>query len=116
MKKEMVGDKEVTRFDLQKVKRSEQFTNIYINNTRFAYTKYDVQMLCAQISITMEDGGSPVEEVALITMSPGHAKAVLHALAANIKLFETEYGEIVLPPEEEKKEPLASAAKKNPSR
>lgn len=116
MKKDMVGDKTVMRFDLSNTKRSENFRNFYINNTRFGYTKWDIQMLCSQVSVTMDASGSPIEEIALITMSPSHAKAVLKALESNIKIYEEEYGEIVLPPEEEKAAPLASAAKKNPSR
>ena len=100
-KKDKVGDSEVIRYDLQRSKRSEDFRNFYINNTRFGYTKWDIQMLCSQISVTMDAEGSPNHELALITMSPTHAKAVLKAFEANIKLYETEYGEIVMPPSNE---------------
>ena len=101
MKKDKVGENEVMRYDNQPPKRSENFMNLYINNTRFAYTKRDIQMLCSRISVTMEEEGSPVEEVAIITMTPAHAKAVMRALEANIKIYEEEYGEIAMSPDKE---------------
>lgn len=116
MRKDVVGTRAVMRYDLQDTKRSENFKTFYVNNTRFGYTKWDIQMLCSQVSVTLDVKGSPVEEVALITMSPAHAKAVYKALGENIKIYEDEYGEIPVPPEIEKPKPIASAAKKTPSR
>lgn len=84
-------------YDSRDVKRSPEFVSLYINNTRFGYSKWDIQMLCGRISVTTVPDITPVEELAVISMSPQHAKAVLKALEGNIKIYEEVHGEIIMP-------------------
>ena len=108
-------DKEQLVFDPQDVKRASDFVSLYINSTRFGYTKWDVQMICGRITVTMDKTQNPIEELAVIAMSPEHAKAVLIALTVNIKSYEDEHGEIIIPkdkPETKEKEVLASASRR----
>jgi hypothetical protein len=78
------------------VRRDDAF-NAYINNTQFAYTKWDVQMVCGVITVSKDKGHQFAEEVGVIVMSPEHAKAVSEALIKNIEAYEAEHGEITVP-------------------
>jgi hypothetical protein len=66
-------------------------------------------MICGRIAMTADPDCPPVEELALITMSPEHAKAVLKALQTSLESYEEDHGKIA--DRTDKKEPLASAAK-----
>jgi hypothetical protein len=88
---------QVTRLERNEVKRSDDFVSFYMNSTQFGYSKWDVQMICGRLTISLDKNQHPSEEVAVITMTPQHAKAVLRALEVNLKLYEKEHGEIIMP-------------------
>ncbi len=93
--KEQVKE-EVVNIEELRITRSPQFVSLYINNTQFAYTKWDIQMVCGRVTVTLDRSQNPLEEIASIAMSPVHAKAVLLALQANITSYEAEHGEIIM--------------------
>jgi hypothetical protein len=93
--------------------RSNNFVSLYVNNTNCGYTRFDIQAVFSRTQLTMTDTPS-IEEVAVVTMSPQHAKAFLQAFEGNLKSYEKQYGEIVLDPEktEAQAEPETSPEKK----
>ena len=110
-----IEEKAVVTYDLTNAVRSPDFVSLYINNTRFGFSKWDIQMICGRVSVTAIQNLNPVEELAVIAMSPQHAKAVLKALEKNIEIYEAEHGEIIIPkdkPETKEKEVLASASRR----
>ncbi len=108
-------DQEVVIDLVDDVSRSPEFVSLYINNTRFGFSKWDIQMICGRVSVTTVKNQKAVEELAVIAMSPQHAKAVLNALEGNIKIYEEEYGEIIMPkdaPITKEQQILASASRR----
>lgn len=93
--------KEVVTID--KPTRSEDFVNLFVNNVRFGYTKFDIQMICARSTVSLDPINSGIEEIAVITFTPAHAKAVLQALENNLKIYEDQYGEIIMPDDREER-------------
>ncbi len=89
--------KQVVQAEGLPVVRSANFLSLYINNTKFGYTQWDIQMVCSQLIITADMSKAQVEELATLTMSPQHAKAMYLSMANNLRLYEAEHGEIVLP-------------------
>jgi Protein of unknown function (DUF3467) len=75
--------------------RSNNFISLYVNNTNCGYTKFDIQMIFSKTQVTMTNLPTR-EEVAVVAMSPQHAKALLKALEATLKRYEKNYGEIIL--------------------
>lgn len=93
-----------------KAKRADNFADIYTNNTQFGYTKYDFMMICRRVTLSNDPNNNLLQEVACVSMSPEHAKAVLEALKESIKGYEDDHGTIPTPTD--KKPSLASAATK----
>lgn len=98
-------DKEQIELNPSDVRRASDFVSLYINNTRFGYTNWDIQMICGRVTATTDTTQNPVEEIAVIAMSPQHAKAVLKALESNIKIYEDEHGEIKMSEEKQSAQP-----------
>lgn len=87
-------------------KRTTNFASYYVNSVHFAFTPFDIQMVCGRIEATMEAGNNETDEVAVIIMNPKHAKLVLKALEESIKGYEEINGEIIIPSLDEVKLPL----------
>jgi hypothetical protein len=98
-------EKETLKIEETQIVRSEDFVNLYINNTRFGYSKFDIQMICARSTVSLDLSQSKIEEMAVIIMSPQHAKAMLIAMENNIRVYEAQHGEIKLPEERKPVEP-----------
>jgi hypothetical protein len=109
-------DPEVMQLDLSNAKRPPSFVSLYINNTRFGFTKWDFQMICGRVSITTDKTQSPIEELAVIAMSPQHAKAVFNAFKQSLEGYEAEHGEIIIseskPPAKEGEKSVSPAKSK----
>ncbi|MEQ1762013.1 MAG: DUF3467 domain-containing protein [Pyrinomonadaceae bacterium] len=94
--KEVNPKNEITRLTVDTLKatrRPDAFT-IFVNHTRFGHTKWDIQMICGQVTLSTDPNHEVVQELGLIAMSPVHAKAVQKALGESIAAYENEYGVI----------------------
>lgn len=78
-----------------KRKLSPNAVRLYVNQTEFALTPWDIQIQLGNIH--SEDSGLIIEELATLFMSPQHAKAFAMALLTNVASWETAYGQIQLP-------------------
>jgi hypothetical protein len=85
--------------------RSDDFKIIYVNSALVQLGAFDFRI---SVGITPEDDKPDevirLEEQAQLIMSPQHAKALLRALANNVKKYEEEFGEINLVPKSAPKE------------
>lgn len=104
----------IVLFDSENVVRRPDAFTAYINNTQFAYTKWDIQMVCGLVAVTKDKHLQFAEELGVIVMSPEHAKAVLAALTTNIAAYEAEHGKITIP-KDKPADVLASAIKAKPT-
>jgi hypothetical protein len=99
-------------------KRTSDFAAYYVNSVNFAFTPFDIQMVCGRIEATMEEGNEETDEIVTIIMNPMHAKLILKAFSASLQAYEDKNGEIAIPmgnqPESPTKEQkvLASAARR----
>jgi hypothetical protein len=81
------------------------FKLIYTNYVQAGYTPLDVMLMVGETT-GLNEGKVVVQHKARITMSPTEAKIVARILANTVKLFEKQFGEIVVPegmmPQEER--------------
>jgi hypothetical protein len=79
-------------------KTATDYRTYYTNNTAFALTAFDINLIFGQM-IGIEDGKAVIEQGLKVIMSPLHAKIFLSVLGENLKQFEDRFGEIKLPEE-----------------
>jgi hypothetical protein len=70
----------------------------YANDTKLAYTNYDVRMVFGEVVDVLPDK-IIVEQRAQVTISYLHAKFLIHALNQAVLQYEAVFGEIKLPQE-----------------
>lgn len=85
---------ELIKIEANKVDRSPDAFTSFINNTRFGHTKYDIQMVCGQVVLSVDSNYTKTKEIGTLSMSPQHAKAVHTALGEALGAYEAEYGSI----------------------
>lgn len=73
--------------------KSNSFISSYSNNTEVRSSFFDVQLIFGEV-IGSDENSLQVEDKAVITMSPQHAKTFLGIFATNIKRYEERYGPI----------------------
>ena len=85
-------------FEISKAKRvrSPNHVSIYVNQSEFGITPWDVHIMLGKIQGTTPEGFA-LEELATVIMSPQHAKAFMYALASNLQIWEDQFGSIQLP-------------------
>jgi hypothetical protein len=99
-------------------KRTPNFASYYVNSVNFAFTPFDIQMVCGRIEATMEEGNEETDEIVTIILNPKHAKLILRAFEQSLKGYEEKNGEIIIPDVESPKSPtketqvLASASRR----
>jgi hypothetical protein len=76
--------------------RAEKFVRIYSNAANMEVTPWDFKIVFGELKRT--DGKPVIEQSVEITMSPQHAKALAGMLSTNVREYETQIGEIKLPP------------------
>lgn len=74
--------------------RSPAFVQIYANTSQGAFTPWDISVIFGRLAFL--DGEPASEELASITLSPHHAKAVAAVLAHAVASWEKQFGEIAL--------------------
>jgi hypothetical protein len=72
------------------------FKLIYTNYVQASFTPLDVALLVGE-TVGAKLGKFMVQNKARITMSPTEAKIVARILANTVKLFEQQFGEIIVP-------------------
>lgn len=77
------------------LRRSERYINIYTNQIEIGFSPWDIQLSLMQVHGRAAD--SMAEELATVTMSPQHAKAVIFPLLKTIMQYEEQHGVITLP-------------------
>jgi len=87
----------------QKFRKSPNFVSLYVNSTNFGHTKFDFQIAFGQSDISRDENSEYIEELAIVTMTPEYAKALLMDFARVLQDYEKEFGEIVLRPHITKK-------------
>lgn len=75
----------------------KEYFEIYSNSVEIGVSRYDINFIFSKL------GKNSTSHLGEVTMSPIHAKVLLHVLNENIKLYENHFGEINLkePTEEE---------------
>jgi Protein of unknown function (DUF3467) len=92
------GAKAANDIQLSTIPRRQvgEFATYYVNNAGVSSAFYDLAIVFSEIQ------AGPNEPVILekcrVTMSPAHGKALALALMENIKRWESQFGEIGLPP------------------
>lgn len=79
--------------------RSEKYTPLYINQMLFGFTSFDIQMSLMQVH--GEDENLVAEEIASLTMSPQHAKAMVIPLINCIAQYEKKHGVVAMSAQQE---------------
>ncbi len=67
-------------------------------STNFGHTKFDFQISFNRADISRDRDKKYIEELAIVTMTPEYAKALLMDFARVLKNYEDEFGEIALRP------------------
>lgn len=80
------------------IKQSPNFVSLYVNTTGFGHTRFDFQISLGRIDVSRDKTHDFVEELAVLTMTPEFAKALLIDYQRNMEQYEAEFGEIVLRP------------------
>ena len=75
------------------IKNLDEAPAIYTNAIQITASLFDFRIRCSQ-ALASDDSGVLLREVALIYMSPHHAKSLLRLLVSRIHLYERELGEI----------------------
>lgn len=73
--------------------RTDVFKEVYVNNTQVTLSPVDVVILFGHLKIIPEHG-KVIEDVASITVSPEHYKAMVTILSTMLEAFERVYGKI----------------------
>ena len=76
-------------------KRSDDFVSLYVNSTQFGFTRWDFQIMFGRVEVSRDPTESYSKEVAVVTMTPEYAKALLVDFTKVISEFEGQYGTIV---------------------
>jgi hypothetical protein len=79
--------------------RSEKYINLYTNQVEIGFSAWDVQFSIMQVH--GRTGDIRGEEVATITMSPQHAKAMVIPLMNTIFQYEEQHGVVKIPGQSE---------------
>ena len=77
-------------------RRGPEFRTIYSNNSGFSINPFDFAFTLNEVTQN-EKGEIFVDQKARVVMSPLHAKVFTIVLAQNLKNFESQFGEIVIP-------------------
>jgi hypothetical protein len=75
-------------------KRSDNFASLYVNSTVFGFTRWDFQMMMGHVEVSRDASIKDAKEVAVITMTPAYAKALLIDFAKVMDEFESKHGAI----------------------
>ncbi len=75
--------------------------SVYCNNASIAIAPWDIRLLFAEV-ITAGSAETAILLRANVAMHPGHAKALIGALASAIEAYENQFGQIVMPNAEPK--------------
>ena len=82
----------------QATKQSDDFVRIYSNNIHLSASIFDFSLVFGEITDEQtEDGKSIVEQKARVILSKEMTKVLLALLDANIKAYEEQFGEIIIP-------------------
>ena len=88
----------------REVRKSPDFTTLYVNSTNFGHTKFDFQIAFGRSNISRDKNSEYVEELAVVVMTPEYAKALYNDFGNVLENYEKLFGEIVLRPHILKKE------------
>jgi hypothetical protein len=106
-KPEVLDKKDILR-ERKVIHRSDGPTpKYYTNNTELAMTSFDLSIRFGQVEEADADA-IYVRDQAIISMSLHHAKAMVKVLAAYVKQFEHQHGELFVPSVEEPEIPHES--------
>lgn len=93
--KELESSDTVTEHAPKQIVRSDKYVTLYTNQVELGYSAWDVQFSLIQVHGRSSDVVG--EEIATITMSPQHAKAMVIPLLNTIIQYETKHGVIQIP-------------------
>jgi hypothetical protein len=84
---------------IAKVPRQQaaDFVSVYANNATLATAYYDITTMFSEIQAD-KDGKILIVEKCRIVMNPAHAKALANALNKAAAQWESQFGELRLPP------------------
>ncbi len=91
------------------MRRSEQYVSIYSNQIEIGFSPWDIQFSFMQVHGRTTDVVG--EELASVTMSPQHAKALIFPFLRTIIQYEEQHGIIQLP-NNQPREPLFDMLRK----
>ncbi len=101
----------------QLTKQSSDYMNVYANNVHMAMSLFDASLIFGEIVGEEVDGKNVVNQKVRIILSKEMTKVLAELLVRNVRAYEAQFGEIVVPQPQPKPKPtLASAAKAKKSK
>lgn len=94
-KEELENSDTLTEHAPKVMVRSDKYVNLYTNQVELGYSAWDVQMSIMQVHGRTSDVAG--EEIATVTMSPQHAKAMAIPFLNTIIQYESQHGVIPVP-------------------
>ena len=99
----------------RRIERDEEFASLYANNVLFETSVWDLKMIFGQLDLTRKP--PTVEYHTAIAVPWLQAKIMSYYLQANLALYESEHGRLMIPPgvHPPPLEPMAEEHKSNPA-
>jgi hypothetical protein len=82
------------------ISRSPAYASYYTNHLSAMTTAFDITFVLGRVMNTDSEGRSHVEQVAQVTFSPQHAKALAELLAKVLERYESAHGHVKAEPNE----------------